>query len=451
MNPEMTPGLRVLARTFHFLLSAPARQPDFQSRRLTELVRHAYHRVPFYRRLYTLHGLNPADVRGIADLGRVPVASKSMMQEHPAADLVASGLDPARLVVHYTSGSTGYPFRIRRTLFEDRLLQGIRLKRQFQLGLRAGDLRVSVSLPGHGSKGSKQDTHFYNRLGLLRRLVVDCLLPAEQILERLAELRPDVLMGYPDALAWIAGSGSEDHLRRIRPRMVFTGGETLTTDMRRQISAAFEAPVYDFYGIHEFNLLASECPHTGLYHVAEDSAIVEVLKDGKPAAEGETGEVVATALHSFAMPMIRYWTGDLAVRGPLACPCGAGCATLKAIHGRLIDRFTLPGGRRLHPYHLLEPLVRDTAWLRRYQLVQETEERIVIKAVPLPGCRPGPEDLRRLRTSLQKPLGPDVALLIEMVNELPPAGTGKFRPYYSRVGGQNLPDSAPFSSIPHDW
>jgi phenylacetate-CoA ligase len=408
---------------------------EFQKQRLRELVHHAVESVPYYRDLYTRHGLSAVDVPGLVDL---PVAQRTEMQARDARDLVARGLEPGSLVVHSTSGSTGYPFRTYRTLLEDRLLQALRLKRQFNLGLRLTDVRVAITLQGHGSRGKNPDIHFYNRLGLLRRPIVDCLLPADQILDRGSALRPDVLAGYPDALAWIAGQATPEHRRRIQPRFILTGGETLTADMRQRISECFRAPVYDFYGIHEFNLLASECPQTGLYHVAEDSAIVEVLKDGRPAARGETGEVVATALHSFAMPFIRYRTGDLAVRGPSRCPCGAPCTTLERIQGRVIDRFTLPDGTKLHPYHLLEPLVKDAPWLRRYQIVQESVDRLVVKLVPLPGRNPSADDLQLLRTRFQQPLGPGVSVAFETVSELPPAGNGKFRPYYSMVRDSNL-------------
>jgi len=99
----------------------------------------------------------------------------------------------------------------------------------------------------------------------------------------------------------------------------------------------------------------------------------------------------------------------------------------------VIDRFTLPDGSKLHPYHLLEPLVKEAPWLRRYQLIQEAVNRIVLKLQPLDGAEPRPEDLSRLRASLQAPLGREVTLQFELVKELPPAGSGKFRPYYSKV------------------
>ncbi|MCL6544150.1 MAG: hypothetical protein K6T61_02905 [Bryobacteraceae bacterium] len=404
----------------------------FQSRRLRALVRHAFERVPFYRDLYSRHGVRPEDIRGLEDLPRLPVAMRHEMQDRPLEDLLARGFKRERFIQHRTSGSTGYPFSTYRTWFEERFLHALRLRVQLRRGLRLTDRRAAVVV-GHGDRIDGRGTRLARRLGLMRRYCVSCLLPAPEILARLSQYRPDTLGGYPDALAMIASEATEEHRRRIRPRIITTGGETLTPDMRAKISECFGAPVYDTYGAHEFNLLAYQCSETGLYHVAEDCVLLEVMDNGRPVDPGHTGEVVATALHSFAMPFLRYWVGDLAVRGPLRCPCGAPGATLEKILGRVIDRFTLPDGSKLHPYHLLEPLVKEAPWLRRYQLIQEAVNRVLLKLQPLDGVEPRPEDLRRLRASLQAPLGPQVTLELEFVKELPPAGNGKFRPYYSKV------------------
>ncbi|MGQ9633624.1 MAG: hypothetical protein ACUVXB_05200, partial [Bryobacteraceae bacterium] len=107
--------------------------------------------------------------------------------------------------------------------------------------------------------------------------------------------------------------------------------------------------------------------------------------------------------------------------------------TLEKVLGRIIDRFTLPDGSKLHPYHLLWPLVKNAPWLRRYQLIQEAVDRVVLKVQALDGAEPRPDDLSRLQAGLQAPLGSGVTLELEFVNELPPAGSGKFRPYYSKV------------------
>ncbi len=401
----------------------------FQSRCLRELVRHAYTRVPFYRDLYQRHGVNPGDIRGIQDLHRLPLALRFDMQARAESDLVAEGYSPKRLLSHRTSGTTGSPFTIRRTRFEEKALHAVRIREHLRLGRRLTDVRagVTVCTPKKGLRT------YYSHLGLLRDHSVDCLQPDREVLKRLAEIQPDVLGGYPDAIAWIACEATEEDLRRIRPHLIITGGETLTPDMRRQITACFGAPLYDFYGAHEFNLVARQCSKTGLYHVSEYSVIVEVLKDGQPAKPGECGELVGTALHSFAMPLIRLPLHDWVTRGPLRCPCGAPNATIESIQGRTIERFTLPGGSKIHPYHLLVPLVLDTPWLARYQIVQERIGRIVVKVVALPGHTPGQDDLGRIQRQLEEAVGRGVEIAMCVVPELPRPEGGKYRPYRSMV------------------
>src|SRR5207247_3047147 len=135
--------------------------------------------------------------------------------------------------------------------------------------------------------------------------------------------RPEIVCGYPSAVAHVAARMQARDLREVRPRLVLVGGEVLGAASRRTIEEAFAAPLYDVYGAHEFNLLAWQCPASGDYHVCDDNVIVEIVGgDGRPVQDGETGEIVATALHSYTMPFVRYRTGDLAARGPGPCACG---------------------------------------------------------------------------------------------------------------------------------
>ena len=93
------------------------------------------------------------------------------------------------------------------------------------------------------------------------------------------------------------------------PRLVFVGGEMATPPMRRRIEQGFGAAVVDFYGSHEFNLIGWECAVTGDLHVCDDNVVVEVVRDRRPGAVGETGDVVVTGLHTYAAPFIRYGLG----------------------------------------------------------------------------------------------------------------------------------------------
>jgi len=399
----------------------------FQTERFRALIRHAYERVPYYRRSFERAGLRVDDVRSLADLARIPLTSRSDLQSLPARHVVAAGFDPRKLLVHLTSGSSGLPLTVRRAWFEERLLQAYRLRVLLRLGMRLTDRRVAVVFVPSEEPARRR------KAGLLRYEEIDCFLPPASVLARLRELRPAVLRGYPATLADLAVHLTNADRKQIRPRLVVTDSAMLTVDMRRRIRDGFGARVIDFYDSHEFNMIAWECKAGASYHVSDTSVLVEVLRDGRAAEPGEQGELVATALHSFAMPFIRYRLGDWVTRGPSCCACGAANSTLGAVHGRTFDRFELPGGRTIDPYRLATDLVRFAPWLRQFQIVQERIDRIRVRLAAMGDCAPPVRWAAELQQLFSASLGEGISVETELVDRIPTEPSGKFRPYYSLV------------------
>lgn len=395
----------------------------FQNRALRSVVRHAYARVPYYRRLFDRAGLKPEDVRGLDDLPRIPVTSRQDLQQQPAADLIASGVNADTLLAYRTSGSSGAPLTVRRERLEEYLLLAYQWKSRLAQGRRLTDRAASITY----IRGAREALH--ERLTRRWRHQIDCLLPPRQILDRLRVIRPSALLGAPSVLAWLAEEMTDADRNQIRPRVVGCGQETLTEAARQRIIAAFGAPVFDNYGAYEFARLAWECPQRYGYHVSDWTLILEVLQDGRPAEPGEQGEVVGTALHSYAMPIIRYRLGDLVIRGPAPCRCGAPFSTLLSIQGRTIDRIRLPDGRAIHPYAVFGPLVESVPWVRRFQVVQESPDLLRVKIVAR--IETGPDALSRMTEAIQRAVGREVRVAAEFVDELPAGRTGKFYPYVS--------------------
>jgi phenylacetate-coenzyme A ligase PaaK-like adenylate-forming protein len=101
--------------------------------------------------------------------------------------------------------------------------------------------------------------------------------------------RPDIIHGYPSSLVSLGSVILDKGLDVPGPRQVFT----------------------DSVGSFETENIAYECEHHQGCHVATDCVILEILKDGKPVAEGEDGEMVCTVLDNLAMPLVRYNLHDL--------------------------------------------------------------------------------------------------------------------------------------------
>ena len=101
------------------------------------------------------------------------------------------------------------------------------------------------------------------------------------------------------------------------------------------------------YGLSEIPgpAIAHECRyHEGL-HINDDHILPEIIHPatGKPAAPGETGELVLTTLSARAFPLIRFRTGDMARFITDPCPCGSGFTRIQWMAERADDYMIISG------------------------------------------------------------------------------------------------------------
>jgi phenylacetate-CoA ligase len=424
-------GVLDVARVFRYAARHRHASRDevasFQDAQLRRLIAHAYANVPYYRRLFERHGVEPGRVRTVADLARVPVTSRRDLQTEPLARLLTRGVDPTRLIVHATSGSTGEPLQVRRTWPEERITSVFRLRAFRDFGLRLRDTRVRFLLPrGADARNWEGPQKLVRALGFHRKVLLDRSLPLAEQVRRLSTLRADAITGTPGTLLRLATALAHERPGAVRPRVVISGGDVLTPAMRRAIAEAFGAPVYDMYGSYEFGIIAWECPRAGGLHVADDGLVLEVLRDGRAAGPGESGEVVATQLHAYAAPFIRYRLGDVVTRGEIPCRCGAPFSTLLDVQGRRQDYLPLANGRLFMSREVtLLSLKHSQSWVGQFQLTQERPDHVVLRIVPL--APPAPGAVAALAQATRERLGPGIGLEILLVPDLPLEADGKFR------------------------
>ena len=400
---------------------------SYQMACLGDLLSHAYRRVPYYRRLFDGAGIRPEDVRSHADLAAIPPTSRSDVQFLPPEEVCAQGYDVNRLRKVTTSGSTGNPLTIRRTMNEERLLLAFRARAAAGCGLGFGSRRVQIDHLDSDPRSHERLTHAHERIGILPRLLVDWRTPKTDLLRAIEAFRPDIINGPPSILSWLADELTDEDRRRIRAKLVLAGSEMMTSPMRRSIRSGFGVPVGDIYGSHEAVFIAMNLPGRSGYRVCEEATLVEVLRDGVPAGPGESGELYVTALHSYAMPFVRYRLGDSVVVGPYDGPY----LSLQSIEGRTADRFILPDGRKVHGYTLGEAIESSPLEVRRFQITQERRDRFNVRLVLR---RPMVTEVERLRSELQQRLSAEVQVEIEVVDSLDPVG----RKFYSFISVERL-------------
>ena len=174
--------------------------------------------------------------------------------------------------------------------------------------------------------------------------------PVEQQFNWLIQQRPGYLLSHASNLHTLAQLSLQKGLDLHSLQAVISFGEKLPDDLRQLCYAAWDAPLQDIYSAEEVGYIALQCPqHDANYHLMAEQLLVEVLKtNGEPCRPGEWGKVVITALHNFAMPLIRYEIGDFARVGH-PCQCGRGLPVITEILGRARNMITLPDGSQHWP------------------------------------------------------------------------------------------------------
>lgn len=133
--------------------------------------------------------------------------------------------------------------------------------------------------------------------------------------------------------------------------------------LREEVEASLECTSYDAYGLSETGVIAAETSARDGMRLVSEAAIVEILDPQTlaPVAEGEKGEIVVTSLTREGMPMLRFLTGDLTLKG-------ADNLLPRGIFGRT-DTMVKLKGVKVYPRELLF-LLAGTEGLnfRKYQL-----------------------------------------------------------------------------------
>lgn len=79
-------------------------------------------------------------------------------------------------------------------------------------------------------------------------------------------------------------------------------------------------------------MIAGECENSSYYHVEPSYGYCEVIDDnGIPSKKGQ---IVATGFLNYAMPLIRYKTGDVGSLDDCDCACNRHYQIIKKIEGR---------------------------------------------------------------------------------------------------------------------
>jgi phenylacetate-coenzyme A ligase PaaK-like adenylate-forming protein len=396
------------------------RLAGYQLERLNHVVAHAVRHVPYYRGL-----LDRGELASLDDVRRLPLLEKRTVQER-ADELLADDVPESERFYFTTAGSSGTPVGFWHDSDEQYRERAFMRAQWRRVGYREG--ARSAVLRGNVVEGGLWRHDVVNGTLLMSSYhLTQDRLPA--YVRRLRELRPKFVQAYPSSGAIVARhmlDAGEPPISGLRA--VLCGSETLFPEQRTLIEQAFGARVYSWYGHSEALALGGECEHDTTIHLFPQYGYVELVdEEGAPVTErGATGEIVATSLYARAMPLIRYRTGDLAVLGAEACErCRRPYRLLDRIEGRVQEFVVTSTGRRISMTAInMHSPVLDNVF--QFRFAQHRPGEVSLRIVPKPSYSSEADDAQIMRELMQK-LGDDMALRLELVDEIPRGGRGKYR------------------------
>lgn len=400
---------------------------------LAALLRHARDTVPAYGE--RLAGLPLDDAEALAaQWHHVPLLRRADVQAlGTALHSRAVPADHGRVIEYHTSGSTGRPLRGVETELNHFFFGALNLREHlWQRRDFAGTfaaIRTKVTDARLSGWGRAIEAVF--QTGPAVTLPIHT--PIDRQLAWLLEYDPDYLLTHPSNLRGLLLEARVRGIKPARLRGLGSFGEQLPDDLRALCRDVWGLPLADVYSCEEAGYIALQCPQVPEhYHVQAENLLVEVLDAaGRPCAPGDTGEVVLTTLHNFAMPLIRYAIGDYAQVGP-PCPCGRGLPVLRRIHGRARNLLRLPDGSRHWPSFPAEDWLA-IAPVRQFRLRQTAAERVEVELVT---ARPlDPAEAGGLRRMLQNRLGHPFEIVLLPVADIPRLPGGKFEDFACELDG----------------
>lgn len=316
-----------------------------QSERLIKTVNRVYNNVPHYREKMQKIGLEPGDIKSIADLSKLPFTTKQDLRDTYPYGLFAEPLTNV-VRLHASSGTTG---------------------KQIVVGYTRNDLDFWADTMARtlASAGTNQDSFVHNAYGYgLFTGALGVHYGAEKIgatiipisggntkrqIQTMKDFGSTILACTPSYALFLIEVMEEMGIKKgeLQLKAGVFGAEPWSLNMRKEIEERLGILAIDIYGLSEIigPGVSSECSCKSGLHVFEDHFVPEIINPEtlEVLPPGEKGEIVFSTITKEAFPVLRYRTRDISSLNYERCACGRTHVRMDRVTGRSDDMLIIRG------------------------------------------------------------------------------------------------------------
>jgi phenylacetate-CoA ligase len=386
---------------------------EHQAKQLQSLLTHAVQTTDYYK-----------NYDGSGRIQDFPVVNKNIIRES-FEQFESKVFKGQKLRLVQTSGSTGTPFQVVQNSNKRQRVLAEVLYFNSLVGYDVGTRYAFVVAAGSIHRENAVSLFIKNKVEFSLN-TLDFVSSEQQRLTLLNDKNIEILIGNPSVIYDLArhviaqGDTPED----FGVKGVLCISEPLYPNMRDTIGKAFNCPVLSRYSNEECGVLAYECPTSGKFHLNAASYFFETLDldSDQPTSPGTPGRIVVTDLYNYALPMIRYDTGDI---GSIVPNDGSQFATpiLQSLEGRRVDTVYDTAGRKLIIFAFdgtFEALGK-LGVMKQFQFIQEGRTRYRLRLCVNETFSQESFVVEKLKQIL----GDDAQIEIDYVDEIPVLNSGK--------------------------
>lgn len=316
-----------------------AYQQNDSVQKLQELVNYVSRHSPFYKELFATNNIDPAEIKTLTDLKKIPVTNKEHLQQRNDDFLCVS----SNKIIEYssTSGTLGSPVTIALTEGDlNRLAYNEYLSFTCADGTTDDIYQLMLTLDRQFMAGMA----YYSGLRKMGAGIIR-LGPGVPSLqwETILRLKPTAIVAVPSfiiKLIQFAQQHNIDINQTSVKKAICIGENIRNTDfslsiLGKKIIEAWDIKLYSTYASTEMQTAFTECGEFKGGHSQPELIILEMLDENdQPVAAGQAGEVTITTLGVEGMPLLRYKTGDICLHFDEPCACGRTSKRLSSVVGR---------------------------------------------------------------------------------------------------------------------
>lgn len=360
--------------------------------KLTQIVKHAYDTVPFYQNLIKGTNITVPNLDN-NNFNNLPLIDKKMVLNSHLRMLTTNCnnyTERKDLLIKRTIDSAGFYRKIYWNKNDDITSNmGLWCRRKQYFGISEFDKYCYFYITKYISNKFIDTPNSIvssesNALGFcIQNLDTNQIL---MIYAKMVEFNPAWIMMQPSVALLFANVISKFKLPKIENlKYIELSGEYLTPAVRDKIQSMFQCNVANQYSCIEANSIASECK-CGNLHIQSSNVFVEVLRNGKAVPVGEEGEVYITTLENYAMPFVRYKTGERGIiHESKTCRCGSKEPVLELLSGREGALVITEEMEKLPQYIFNRPIEyineRVGNIIRQFQVIQQAINCFTVRLV----------------------------------------------------------------------